>query len=108
MNKGEVDYVIGIGIDVTERRKAEQEVTAHLETKGADSSLCMVKEFMELMSMEKRIFFNRRAEKLTGWAWQEIQGRVLHSLLHHTKSDGTPYSVGGLSSLLIFNARECS
>jgi PAS domain S-box-containing protein len=36
-------------------------------------------------------FLNRAAEALTGWKFQELEGRVMHSLLHHTRNDGTPY-----------------
>ncbi|MEN8178433.1 MAG: PhnD/SsuA/transferrin family substrate-binding protein [Pseudomonadota bacterium] len=36
-------------------------------------------------------FFNRAAEKLTGWSAEDVIGKNQHQLLHHTHADGTPY-----------------
>lgn len=34
---------------------------------------------------------NPAAERLTGFSFDETQGQRLHTLLHHTRADGTPY-----------------
>jgi len=36
-------------------------------------------------------FFNRAAESMTGWRQEEIRGKFIHSLLHHSRPEGTPY-----------------
>ncbi len=36
-------------------------------------------------------FFNRAAEKLTGWSAADVIGKNQHQLLHHTHADGTPF-----------------
>ncbi len=36
-------------------------------------------------------FVNPAGERLTGWAREEQLGRCHHALLHHTRSDGSPY-----------------
>ena len=36
-------------------------------------------------------FFNRAAEKLTGWSAEDVIGKNQHQLLHHSHADGTPY-----------------
>lgn len=36
-------------------------------------------------------YMNRAAEKLTGYTLAEMQGRTLHSVVHHTRPDGSPY-----------------
>jgi two-component system sensor histidine kinase TtrS len=38
-------------------------------------------------------FFNRAAEKLTGWKAEHVIGKNQHQLLHHTHADGTPFDV---------------
>ena len=89
-DKGAIDYVIGVGIDVTERRKAEREV--HRIWRQKELILNSAGEGIYGIDVNgKGTFFNPGAEKLTGWTLQDVQGQVLHPLLHHTKSDGTPY-----------------
>jgi two-component system sensor histidine kinase/response regulator len=36
-------------------------------------------------------FLNPAASRMLGWAPEELIGKPLHSLIHHTKPDGTPY-----------------
>jgi PAS domain S-box-containing protein len=89
-DKGEVDHVIGIGIDVTERRKAEQ--TIDRLWRQNELILHSVGEgIYGIDSSGKAIFFNQAAERLTGWNAEELLGQVIHPVLHHTKLDGTPY-----------------
>jgi PAS domain S-box-containing protein len=38
------------------------------------------------------IFMNRSGEALIGYTAEEVLGRDMHELIHHTRSDGTPYS----------------
>ncbi len=76
--------------DITERQKAEQEV--HQLWKRNDQILHSTGEGIYGVDVKgNATFFNRAAEKLTGWTWQEVKGRSLHSLLHHTWEDGSPY-----------------
>ena len=89
-DKGEVDYVIGIGIDATERRKAEQTIDRLLRQN--ELILHSVGEgIYGIDNSGKAIFFNHAAERLTGWNAEELLGKVIHPVLHHTKLDGTPY-----------------
>ncbi|MBD1842852.1 PAS domain S-box protein [Cyanobacteria bacterium FACHB-63] len=37
------------------------------------------------------VYMNPAAEKLTGYALSELQGRALHDVIHHTRPDGRPY-----------------
>jgi PAS domain S-box-containing protein len=36
-------------------------------------------------------YMNPAAEQLTGYTLEEVQGRALHDVIHHTRPDGTPY-----------------
>jgi PAS domain S-box-containing protein len=37
------------------------------------------------------VYANAAAEKLTGYRFEEMQGRPLHDVVHHKKPDGSPY-----------------
>ncbi len=36
-------------------------------------------------------YLNPAAERLTGYSLDEVRGRVLHDVIHHTRPDGSPY-----------------
>ena len=36
-------------------------------------------------------FANPAAERMTGYSFSELSGRRQHDMIHHSKSDGTPY-----------------
>jgi PAS domain S-box-containing protein len=36
-------------------------------------------------------FFNPAASKMLGWEPEELIGRSLHNIVHHTRADGTPF-----------------
>ncbi len=38
-------------------------------------------------------FMNAAAERLTGYTLDEVQGRTLHDVVHHTHPDGTPFPI---------------
>jgi PAS domain S-box-containing protein len=47
-----------------------------------------------LFIMDERqhcIYMNPAAEALTGFTLAEVQGRLLHDVVHHTRPDGTPF-----------------
>ena len=47
-----------------------------------------------LMDCERNcIYMNAAAERLTGYALEQIQGRRLHELIHHSRPDGSAYPV---------------
>ncbi|WP_454062081.1 PAS domain-containing sensor histidine kinase [Candidatus Nitrospira salsa] len=89
-DNGEVEYIIGTGIDITERRKAEE--TIDRLWRHNELILHSMGEGIYGIDIEGKItFFNAAAEKLTGWTSEELLDQVAHAVLHHTKSDGTPF-----------------
>jgi PAS domain S-box-containing protein len=49
---------------------------------------------VSLFIMDERqqcVYMNPAAEKLTGYALDEVKGRPLHDVIHHKRPDGTPY-----------------
>jgi PAS domain S-box-containing protein len=56
--------------------------------------LANTREAVFLMDERQQcIFANAAAEKLTGYAFAEMQGRPLHDVVHHKKPDGSPYPI---------------
>ena len=88
--EGKIENIIATGIDITARKQAELEI----QQLSSQNELILHSAGEGIYGIDvygKAIFFSRAAEQLTGWTWLEVQGQVLHSLLHHTKPDGTPY-----------------
>ena len=88
--QGEIENIIATGIDITRRKQAEQA----MERLAIQNRLILDSAgegIYEIDNQGRATFMNRAAEALTGWTFQEVEGRVMHSLLHHTRNDGTPY-----------------
>jgi PAS domain S-box-containing protein len=68
---GEKVYIAGIGLDVTARKKAEEEVRflSQVVEQSTDSIVCSDAEF-------RIIYMNRSAEKLFGWSKEELLGKT--------------------------------
>src|SRR6202034_3768436 len=46
------------------------------------------------MDMEGKLtFINRSAAQMLGYSAQELLGKEMHALIHHSRADGTPYPV---------------
>jgi len=83
---------VGSVLDVHERRLAERALT-HRErllrtiTDNAATAIFMI-------DTESRCtFMNPAAEAMTGYRFDEVEGRILHDVIHHTRPDGRPYPV---------------
>lgn len=88
--EGKTENIIATGIDITERKQAEQEMSRLW--KHNETILNSAWEGIYGTDRQGNVtFFNRSAERLTGWTGKEAQGQALHPLLHHTKPDGTAY-----------------
>ncbi len=51
---------------------------------------------MSIFMMDDRqhcVFMNKAAEELTGYKFEETQGRPLHDVVHHTHPDGRPFPI---------------
>jgi len=64
-------YIAGIGLDITARKKAEEEVRflSQVVEQSTDSIVCSDAEF-------RIIYMNRSAEKLFGWSKEELLGKT--------------------------------
>jgi two-component system sensor histidine kinase VicK len=85
-------FVLSHGIDITEQSQAEEELNAL--TRQHQSILDSVGDGIWGMDMEGKLtFINRSAAQMLGYSAQELLGKEMHALIHHSRADGTPYPV---------------
>lgn len=41
----------------------------------------------------KTVMVNPAAERMTGWAAADLVGKISHTIIHHTRADGSPYPI---------------
>jgi two-component system, OmpR family, sensor histidine kinase VicK len=83
-------FVLSHGIDITEQTQAEEELTAL--TRRHESILDSVGDGIWGMDMEGRLtFINRSGAEMLGYSPQELLGKNMHELIHHSHADGSPY-----------------
>ena len=76
--------------DISERKAAEEAMALRVEEMA--SILASVGDGVFGMDLEGRAtYVNAAFEQLTGWREEEVISHNTHRLLHHTRSDGTPY-----------------
>ncbi|HVJ08090.1 MAG TPA: PAS domain S-box protein [Acidisarcina sp.] len=87
----EEPFILGHGIDITEKTDAEEKL--HALMRQRESILESVGDGIYGMDMDGRLsFLNPSAANMLGYGVEEILGRNMHQLVHHTRADGTPYA----------------
>lgn len=83
---------VGMARDVTERKKAEASL-ARLHYQY-ELLLNSVHDGIYAVDLEgKALLVNPAAASILGYAPEELQGRFMHDIVHHSKPDGTPSPV---------------
>jgi PAS domain S-box-containing protein len=76
--------------EVTERKRAEE--TVRQLSVQRELLLHSAGEGIYGLDLQgNTTFINPAAARMTGWTPDELVGKLLHVILHHTKPDGTPY-----------------
>jgi len=87
---GRDPYVLGFGVDTTEQVRAEDKLRAL--SRQSNSILESVGDGIFGLDLEGRCtFINPAALQMLGYKQEEVIGRDLHAMVHHTRADGTPY-----------------
>ncbi|MCR5876609.1 PAS domain S-box protein [Phenylobacterium sp. J426] len=80
----------GVLLDIEERRNTEERLRE--TTRRLDAILNNTREAVFLMDERQHcVYANAAAAKLTGYTYEQMQGRPLHDVIHHKKPDGSPY-----------------
>lgn len=88
---GDRPFVLIHGIDVTEQHDAEEAL--HLATRQRELILESVGDGICGIDLEGRLtFINEAGARALGYEPDELIGREVHKMIHHSHSDGTPYS----------------
>jgi PAS domain S-box-containing protein len=76
--------------DVTDELRAQEDLRA--TSQRLDAILSNTTMAVFLMDHQQHcIYANSAAEKLTGYSFDQLQGRPLHDVVHHKKPDGSHY-----------------
>ena len=88
---GERSFAIVHGMDVTKQYEAEEAL--HLATRQRELILESVGDGIFGIDLHGRVtFINEAGARALGYSPEELKGRDLHDLIHHSHADGTPYS----------------
>jgi len=87
--EGREPYVLGFGVDITEKIRAEEKLNAL--TRQSNSILESVGDGIYGTDLNGKVtIVNPAAAEMLGYKVQELLGQDMHELSHHTRADGTP------------------
>ena len=89
-DKGEVIGASKIARDISESKKAEAQLRRALDFD--ETVMLSMGEGLYTVDTEGRVtFMNPAAQRIFGWTLDELLGRRMHDVTHHTRADGTPF-----------------
>jgi PAS domain S-box-containing protein len=89
--RGEHPFVLNHGVDVTEQHQTEEAL--HIATRQRELILESVGDGIYGIDLEGRVtFINEAGARALGYRTEQLRGRDIHELIHHSHADGTPYS----------------
>ncbi len=87
---GRDPYVLGFGVDISEQIRAEDQLRAL--SRQSNSILESVGDGIYGIDLDGNCtVVNPAASQMLGFKPEEILGRNMHDLIHHSHADGTPY-----------------
>jgi two-component system, OmpR family, sensor histidine kinase VicK len=101
---GDTPFILNHGVDVTEQFEAEEAL--HLATRQRELILESVGDGIYGIDLDGRLtFINQAAARALGYTPEELTGRDVHEIIHHSHADGTPYSRA--NSPILQGMRRC-
>ena len=88
--QGKIISTQGIIRDITEQRVAEK-ITTELQRRNTQILNAAGEGIYGLDLEGKTTFANPSAAKMIGWEPRDLIGKYQHDILHHSKSNGSPY-----------------
>lgn len=83
-------YVLGFAVDITDQVRAEDQLRALI--RQSNSVLESVGDGIYGIDLQGRVtVINPAAAQMLGYRPEEMLGRNMHELVHHTRPDGTAY-----------------
>jgi PAS domain S-box-containing protein len=87
---GRAPYVLGFGVDISEQVRAEDKLRALI--RQSNSILESVGDGIYGVDLNGNVtVINPAAAQMLGYKTNELLGRNMHQLIHHTRADGTAY-----------------
>ena len=87
---GRDPYVLAFGVDISEQVRAEDKLRALI--RQSNSILESVGDGIYGIDLDGNVtVVNPAASQMLGFKPEELLGRNMHQLIHHTRADGTPY-----------------
>jgi two-component system, OmpR family, sensor histidine kinase VicK len=88
---GERPFILIHGMDVTEQHEAEEAL--HIAMRQRKLILESVGDGIYGIDLDGRLtFINEAGAHMLGYTAEELTGREIHEVIHHSHADGTPYS----------------
>ena len=85
-------YVLGFGVDITDQRRTEEQLLSLM--RQSNSVLESVGDGIYGLDLEGRAtVVNPAAAEMLGYRPEELVGRKMHDLIHHTHADGSAYDI---------------
>jgi PAS domain S-box-containing protein len=102
---GSASFVLTHGMDVTEQEDAEDEL--QLMRRQRELILAAVGDGIYGMDLEGNLsFMNPAAAKMLGFTADELRGKDIHEMIHHSHTDGTSHSKANCPILVGLRRRE--
>jgi PAS domain S-box-containing protein len=90
--QGEVKALVGVSMDISERKESERALLSARNYLSAVTD--SMGEAMYTLDSEGRLtYVNKAAEHLVGWSFWEVQGQLMHPLIHSRRVDGSPLDI---------------
>lgn len=95
-------YRIASVTDISERKLAETALRQQLLLTEAITNNASVSLFITDAN-RRCVFINPAAQHLSGYSMDEVSGRTMHELVHHSRADGSPYPASECPILRAFD-----